>query len=51
MNTDKKELHRGEIYICDFVDVGGSVQNGLRPALIIQNDVGNKFSTTFHKYQ
>ena len=46
MNTDKKELHRGEIYICDFVDVGGSVQNGLRPALIIQNDVGNKFSTT-----
>ena len=46
MNTDKKELHRGEIYICDFVDVGGSVQNGLRPALVIQNDVGNKFSTT-----
>lgn len=46
MNTDKNELHRGEIYICDFVDVGGSVQSGLRPALIIQNDVGNKFSTT-----
>lgn len=46
MNTDKKELHRGEIYICDFVDVGGSVQNGLRPALVIQNNVGNKHSTT-----
>lgn len=46
MNTDKNELHRGEIYICDFVDVGGSVQSGLRPALVIQNDVGNKFSTT-----
>ena len=46
MNTDKKELHRGEIYICDFVDVGGSVQNGLRPALIIQNDVGNRHSPT-----
>ena len=46
MNTDKKELHRGEIYICDFVDVGGSVQNGLRPALIIQNSAGNEHSTT-----
>ena len=46
MNTDKKELHRGEIYICDFVDVGGSVQNGLRPALVIQNNAGNKHSTT-----
>ena len=46
MNTDKKELHRGEIDICDFVDVGGSVQNGLRPALIIQNSAGNEHSTT-----
>ena len=38
--------HRGDIYYCDFTDIGGSVQSGLRPALIIQNDVGNKNSTT-----
>lgn len=38
--------HRGDIYYCDFTDIGGSVQSGLRPALIIQNDVGNRNSTT-----
>lgn len=40
------EFQRGEIYFCDFVRTGGSVQDGLRPALIIQNNIGNKYSTT-----
>lgn len=42
----QKEFHRGDIYYCEFVDVGGSVQSGLRPALIIQNEVGNKYGPT-----
>lgn len=40
------EFQRGEIYFCDFVRTGGSVQDGIRPALIIQNNTGNKYSTT-----
>lgn len=40
------EFQRGEIYFCDFVRTGGSVQDGIRPALIIQNNIGNKYSST-----
>jgi len=43
---EEREFRRGDICLCDFVDVGGSVQKGLRPAVIIQNDVGNRFSST-----
>ncbi len=42
----QKDFHRGDIYFCDFVEQGGSVQSGLRPALIIQNNMGNKYSST-----
>lgn len=42
----QKKFRRGDIYVCDFADTGGSVQSGLRPALIIQNDKGNLYSTT-----
>lgn len=42
----EKTFHRGDIYFCDFINIGGSVQSGLRPALIIQNDVGNECSPT-----
>lgn len=42
----QKDFHRGDIYFCDFIDQGGSVQSGLRPALIIQNNMGNKYSST-----
>ena len=41
-----RELKRGEIYWVDWSPGRGSEQSGLRPALIIQNDVGNKFSPT-----
>lgn len=37
-------IKRGEIYYADLSPVKGSEQGGMRPCLIIQNDVGNKFS-------
>lgn len=39
-------VHRGEIYYADLSPVVGSEQGGLRPVLIVQNDVGNKHSPT-----
>ena len=39
-------VYRGEIYYADLDPVVGSEQNGVRPVLIIQNDVGNKHSPT-----
>ena len=40
------EIKRGEIYYADLSPVVGSEQGGVRPVLIIQNDVGNKYSPT-----
>ena len=40
------ESKRGEIYWVDWSPGRGSEQSGLRPALVIQNDVGNKSSPT-----
>ena len=37
---------RGDIYYADLSPVVGSEQGGMRPVLIIQNDVGNKYSPT-----
>lgn len=39
-------IKRGEIYYADLSPVIGSEQGGLRPVLVIQNDVGNKYSPT-----
>ena len=39
-------IKRGDIYYADLRPVIGSEQGGLRPVLIIQNDVGNKYSPT-----
>ena len=39
-------MKRGEIYYADLSPVVGSEQGGIRPVLIIQNDVGNKHSPT-----
>ena len=39
-------VKRGEIYYADLSPVVGSEQGGIRPVLIIQNDVGNKYSPT-----
>ena len=39
-------IKRGEIYFADLSPVVGSEQGGIRPVLVIQNDVGNKYSPT-----
>ncbi|MBN1139392.1 MAG: type II toxin-antitoxin system PemK/MazF family toxin [Anaerolineae bacterium] len=39
-------VKRGEIYWVEFDPVKGSEQGGLRPALIVQNDIGNQYSNT-----
>ena len=41
-----KYIKRNEIYYADLSPVIGSEQGGVRPVLVIQNDVGNKFSPT-----
>ena len=40
------QVRRGDIYYADLSPVVGSEQGGVRPVLIIQNDVGNKYSPT-----
>jgi Growth inhibitor len=39
-------IKRGDIYYADLSPVIGSEQGGLRPVLIVQNDIGNKYSPT-----
>lgn len=39
-------IKRGDIYYADLSPVVGSEQGGLRPVLIVQNDIGNKYSPT-----
>lgn len=41
-----KNIKRGEIYYADLSPVIGSEQGGMRPVLILQNDIGNRFSPT-----
>ena len=41
-----REVKRGEVFYADLSPVVGSEQGGIRPVLIVQNDVGNKFSPT-----
>ena len=40
------QICRGDIYYADLSPVVGSEQGGLRPVLVIQNDIGNKYSPT-----
>ena len=40
------DVRRGDIFYADLSPVVGSEQGGLRPVLIIQNDVGNRYSPT-----
>ncbi|WP_394347511.1 type II toxin-antitoxin system PemK/MazF family toxin [Xylanivirga thermophila] len=39
-------VRRGEIYYADLSPVVGSEQGGVRPVLVVQNDIGNKYSPT-----
>ena len=38
------EVHRGEVFYADLSPVVGSEQGGIRPVLIIQNEIGNRHS-------
>ena len=40
------EINRGDIYYADLSPVVGSEQGGVRPVLVVQNNVGNKYSPT-----
>lgn len=40
------EVHRGEVFYADLSPVVGSEQGGVRPVLIVQNEVGNRHSPT-----
>lgn len=42
----KRNIRRGDVYLCDFTDAIGSEQNGVRPVAIIQNNKGNTHSPT-----
>ncbi|HHY41253.1 MAG TPA: type II toxin-antitoxin system PemK/MazF family toxin [Thermoanaerobacterales bacterium] len=39
-------VRRGDIFYADLNPVVGSEQGGIRPVLVVQNDVGNKYSPT-----
>ncbi len=43
---NKVNIRRGDIYYADLSPVIGSEQGGIRPVLIVQNDIGNKYSPT-----
>ncbi len=45
-SVKKVTIKRGDIFYADLSPVVGSEQGGIRPVLIVQNDVGNKFSPT-----
>lgn len=42
----RKPVYRGEIYYADLAPTVGSEQGGIRPVLIVQNDIANRTSTT-----
>lgn len=46
MVENKVDVKRGHIFYADLSPVVGSEQGGVRPVLVIQNDIGNKYSPT-----
>ncbi len=46
MKHKSRDYHRGEIYFADMNPVFGHEQGGIRPVLVLQNDVGNCFCPT-----
>ena len=39
-------VKKGDLYFADLSPVVGSEQGGIRPVLVVQNDIGNKYSPT-----
>lgn len=46
MKEQKRAIRRGDIFYADLSPVVGSEQGGSRPVLILQNDIGNRYSPT-----
>ena len=46
MNTIKQGISRGDIFYADLSPIVGCEQGGVRPVLILQNDIGNRHSPT-----
>ncbi len=46
INNGDESIRRGDIYYADLSPVVGSEQGGIRPVLIVQNNMGNKYSPT-----
>ena len=46
MDNQFQFVKRGELYYADLSPVIGSEQGGVRPVLVVQNDVGNRYSPT-----
>jgi len=46
LESNTNIVKRGEIYYADLSPVVGSEQGGMRPVLIVQNDIGNRYSPT-----
>ncbi|WP_052636170.1 type II toxin-antitoxin system PemK/MazF family toxin [Peptoclostridium litorale] len=46
LKVNNEEIKRGDIYYADLSPVVGSEQGGVRPVLVVQNDIGNKYSPT-----
>lgn len=46
MTGETNEIKRGDIYFANLNPVCGSEQGGFRPVLVVQNDVGNRYSPT-----
>lgn len=42
----KEEIKRGDLYYADLSPVVGSEQGGVRPVIVVQNNIGNKYSPT-----
>ena len=40
------EIKRGEVYLADLDPIVGSEQGGVRPVVVIQNNIGNKFKNS-----
>lgn len=46
VGVEKMRIRRGDIFYADLSPVVGSEQSGIRPIVVIQNDIGNRYSPT-----
>ena len=46
MQEQKRTIRRGDVFYADLSPVVGCEQGGIRPVLVIQNDIGNRYSPT-----